>query len=187
MQIEWVLYKLYNSNDRIRLSLALQSLNKYTSYYQNVPLNKIKEIIKKFEKKVLLIKDDASIVYPDEIELNQSNLKEGAIKKNVVDAYERNSQARKICLLKYGYNCSVCGYNFKDVYGGIGENFIHVHHLRPISEINQEYEINPVDDLRPVCPNCHAMIHKRKNPYSIEELKEIIKLNRTKRCSRPGS
>jgi predicted HNH restriction endonuclease len=48
-----------------------------------------------------------------------------------------------------------------------------VHHLRPISEIAEEYEVDPVKDLRPVCPNCHAMIHRTPQLYSIEEMKNI--------------
>ncbi|NLO69847.1 MAG: HNH endonuclease, partial [Porphyromonadaceae bacterium] len=56
-----------------------------------------------------------------------------------------------------------------------GKDFIHVHHLRQVATIGKEYEVNPVKDLRPVCPNCHAMIHRRSEPYTIEEIKEKIK------------
>jgi hypothetical protein len=32
-----------------------------------------------------------------------------------------------------------------------------------------------INDLIPVCPNCHAMIHRRKPAaYSIEEVKEFV-------------
>ncbi|WP_420209474.1 HNH endonuclease [Candidatus Electronema sp. JC] len=114
--------------------------------------------------------------FPDEIHANRDakEIYEGAAKQIIVNAYERNSEARRICLEFYGTNCSVCNFNFKDGYGEIGENFIHVHHLKPLSEIGKEYELNPIQDLRPVCPNCHAMLHKRKPPYSIEELMKII-------------
>ena len=56
-----------------------------------------------------------------------------------------------------------------------GKNFIHVHHIKPLSEINQEYKVNPIKDLIPVCPNCHAMLYKKVPTYSLEELKNIIK------------
>jgi len=65
----------------------------------------------------------------------------------------------------------VCEFNFEAAYGEIGSGFIHVHHLTKLSDIRQGYEVNPVDDLRPVCPNCHAMLHKRNPPYTIDELK----------------
>jgi len=64
---------------------------------------------------------------------------------------------------------------FEEVYGEIGIGFIHVHHLVPISEIGTSYKIDPVKDLIPVCPNCHAMIHKRKPiPYTVDEIKEKL-------------
>lgn len=56
----------------------------------------------------------------------------------------------------------------------IGEGFINVHHLKSLSEISQEYALDPIKDLRPVCPNCHAMLHRNKPAYTIEQLKDII-------------
>ncbi len=41
----------------------------------------------------------------------------------------------------------------------------------PLSEIGQEYKVDPINDLRPVCPNCHTMLHKQNPPLAIEELK----------------
>lgn len=67
----------------------------------------------------------------------------------------------------------VCNFNFERVFGDIGKGFIHVHHEMEISTIGEEYEINPITDLKPICANCHAMLHKRKPAYSIDELREI--------------
>ncbi|MBP9616309.1 MAG: HNH endonuclease [Aliarcobacter sp.] len=55
----------------------------------------------------------------------------------------------------------------------MGKSFIHVHHLKSLTEIKKEYKINPIEDLRPVCLNCHAMIHKKNSAYSIDELKKV--------------
>ncbi|MDN5513301.1 MAG: DUF3427 domain-containing protein [Acinetobacter sp.] len=116
---------------------------------------------------------DYETLYPEQIEL-----KEGISTTITVNRYERNPLARQQCLDFYGYNCSVCNLNFEKTYGNIGKNFIHVHHLKLISEIGKEYVIDPIEDLRPVCPNCHAMLHKKlKTPYTIEELKELMKFN----------
>ena len=51
-----------------------------------------------------------------------------------------------------------------------------VHHLRPLSEIGAGYKLALVKDLRPVCPNCHAMIHTRVPVYTIEEMKKLLSL-----------
>ncbi len=97
------------------------------------------------------------------------------VKQILVNSYERNSIARKKCIEKYGPVCSVCGFNFEKVYGELGKGFIHIHHITPICEIDREYIVDPLKDLRPLCPNCHAMIHKPEKILSIEELREIIK------------
>jgi 5-methylcytosine-specific restriction enzyme A len=104
---------------------------------------------------------------------------EGVAKSIYVNVYERNPEAREACVARYGYICSVCNFDFSKTYGKIGTGFIHVHHLKPLSEIKQEYQIDPIVDLRPVCPNCHAMLHKRKPAYSIEELIFLIKSAKT--------
>ncbi|MBS3026713.1 MAG: HNH endonuclease [Dolichospermum sp. DET50] len=103
------------------------------------------------------------------------NLYEGSKQIITVNRYERNNQARKQCIQHYGTNCYVCGFNFEKAFGEIGKSFIHVHHLIPLSEINQEYEVNPIEDLRPVCPNCHTMIHQKNPPYTIEQIKNMVK------------
>lgn len=113
-------------------------------------------------------------VFPDEVDLTKI-FREGAVRQVTVNAYERDPKARQKCIDHYGSSCSVCGFNFGRAFGRLGEGFIHVHHLRPISEIAEEYEVDPVEDLRPVCPNCHAMIHRRSPPLSIEEIIELKK------------
>ena len=56
----------------------------------------------------------------------------------------------------------------------IAQDFIHVHHLVPLCEIGEAYAVDPVNDLVPVCPNCHAIIHRRTPPLSIGEVKELL-------------
>lgn len=123
-------------------------------------------------------------VLPEEIE-NPENFIEGATKTISVNIYERNPQARKACLAAHGHACSVCGFDFEKEYGEIAKGYIHVHHLKQLADIGEEYELNPINDLRPVCPNCHAMLHRRRPPYSIEELSALRNaannlLNRTR-------
>lgn len=107
-----------------------------------------------------------------------SILFEGAKKSVIVNSYERNPIARQKCINHWKARCSACDFDFEAVYEPLGRGFIHVHHLTPISQIGKAYQINPIEDLRPVCPNCHAMLHKHEPPISIEELKAIIIVNK---------
>jgi len=102
---------------------------------------------------------------------------EGMPNQTSVTTYERNPHARAECLKHYGYSCAVCGFNFEKTYGPTGKDFIHVHHLTQIATVGQAYQIDPIKDLRPVCPNCHAIIHKQKAPLTIEEVKQLIEKN----------
>jgi 5-methylcytosine-specific restriction protein A len=103
-------------------------------------------------------------------------LPEGALTRIEVNRYERSSFNRQVCLRIHGSICKVCNFDFEEKYGDLGKGFIHVHHVVPVSELVPLYEINPEKDLVPVCPNCHAMIHKRNPPYSVEEIKKFVLL-----------
>lgn len=118
------------------------------------------------------------IPYADEIS-EPSSVKEGASKKISVNSYERNPEARERCIRKWGLNCAVCNFHFELFYGQLGKGYIHVHHLKPLAEIREEYEINPEKDLRPVCPNCHSMLHRNKQVLSIEELQKLVRTYRS--------
>lgn len=99
---------------------------------------------------------------------------EGAVQQITVNRYERSAQARSICIKHHGYDCVVCGFNFEQQYGELGREYIHVHHVKPLAEIGTAYTLNPVADLRPVCPNCHAMLHQQTPALSIDELRVVL-------------
>jgi len=99
---------------------------------------------------------------------------EGSMTRAISIRYERSKSARDACLDSWGYDCQGCGINFEDRYGSIGKEFIHVHHRKPLAEIGEEYEVNPIKDLIPLCPNCHAMVHRKNPPLEIEELQELL-------------
>ena len=97
-------------------------------------------------------------------------------KQVLVNVYERDQNAREKCIKHFGYNCQICGFDFKKKYGEYGKDFIHIHHINPIYLANgKKYKLDPKNDLIPVCPNCHAMIHRKKPILTPEELKSIIK------------
>jgi 5-methylcytosine-specific restriction protein A len=99
---------------------------------------------------------------------------EGAKTTISINAFERSAKARRACIRHHGLNCTACGFNFEAAYGPLGEDFIHVHHIVSIGAIGAEYSVDPVKDLVPVCPNCHAMIHRVNPPLTIEQLRGIL-------------
>ena len=110
---------------------------------------------------------------PEELDPDEQ-YSEGSTKSVTINAYERNAVARTACISHYGSNCHICDFDFCATYGNVATGFIHVHHLRPLSECGGEYDIDPIDDLRPVCPNCHAVIHLGGSCRSITEIKSLL-------------
>jgi 5-methylcytosine-specific restriction enzyme A len=111
---------------------------------------------------------------PDELP-SDGSFPEGSVVRAEVNRYERDARARAACLAHWGPRCSVCGLNFEECYGAIGRGFIHVHHLRELSSVGADYRVDPISDLRPVCPNCHAMLHRRRPALSIDELRTHLR------------
>ncbi|MCD8291713.1 MAG: HNH endonuclease [Prevotella sp.] len=153
---------------------SLDSLKKTIEHYVNIDgrsQNSNLKLYNYFSKQLLNTgKVEISEDLKNEISADKMYY-EGDVEQIVINKYKRSKEARQSCIEKYGTTCSVCGCNFEDIYGEIGKGFIHVHHLIPISSVKQVKEIK-AEDLRPVCPNCHAMLHKGN--LSIEQLKEII-------------
>jgi 5-methylcytosine-specific restriction protein A len=119
--------------------------------------------------------ESSGLLLPEEIAATAAPLVEGAVCRVSIDAYERNPEARRRCIEVHGTSCCICGFSFGAVYGEVAEGYIHVHHLRPLSEIGAEYVVDPIKDLRPVCPNCHAVLHRRIPAFSIEEVQSFLK------------
>jgi 5-methylcytosine-specific restriction enzyme A len=115
-----------------------------------------------------------SPILADEVD-GTAEYPEGARKRVTVDAFERSPQARAACTAHFGYRCSVCNVLLSDLYGSVANDFIQVHHLLPLAEVSSDHKVNPQRDLRPVCPNCHAIIHRQMPPLSIERARRLVK------------
>lgn len=110
-------------------------------------------------------------------ELPEEIYMEGAQKVILANRYERNPKARARCIAIHGSACEVCGFDFGIVFGEEFSGKIEVHHIKPISEIGEEYIVDPKKDLVPVCPNCHMMLHsKTDGVFSIDELRELHRI-----------
>lgn len=112
---------------------------------------------------------------PDESVPAGDALFEGARRAVVVNAYERNPEARRRCLAAHGAQCAACGFRQEVVYQHtLARIIVQVHHLTPFSGLVQERDVDPIEDLRPLCPNCHAVAHARTPPYSIAEIQAML-------------
>lgn len=103
---------------------------------------------------------------------------EGSVRRVEVNRYERDLQARQVSLDAHGTRCCICEFSFGAVYGQEAKDYIHVHHIRPLSEIGGEYVVDPERDLWPVCPNCHAVLHLGGRCRSIEEVRTLVERQR---------
>lgn len=171
---QYVRLKLINQFDDDRLSLELLKKNGLKS----APQRAIKIKNNDLENYINKVTSDYDIekIFPESDDI-QDNIYEGAKVSINVNRYERSSVARDNCIEYHGCVCKVCGMDFEKMYGEIGKGFIHVHHIKPLSEINEEYIVDYKKDLIPVCPNCHAMLHRKMGDkfFTVEELKQIIK------------
>jgi hypothetical protein len=98
---------------------------------------------------------------------------EGRKQTTTTTRYERDPQARQDCIDYWGTECHICGFDFGKTYGEEWSDFIHVHHETPLAEVEEGYEVDPVEDLKPLCPNCHAIVHKRTPPYTPAEVRQM--------------
>ena len=119
--------------------------------------------------------------YPDEANVESKTFPEGAKQTVQVNRYERNPEARAKCIEFHKARCKVCDMSFAETYGSFAKDFIHVHHKKPLYEISEQYEVDPKNDLIPVCPNCHAMLHKQENgiPMTVERLKLLYEVSKS--------
>lgn len=112
----------------------------------------------------------AQKIKPDVPEPEPYDKLEGKKHEETATRYERDRGNRKACIAHYGYVCQVCGMNFEQTYGELGREFIEVHHLHPVA--HGERQVNPIEDLIPLCSNCHSMIHRQEDVSDWKGLKE---------------
>ena len=93
----------------------------------------------------------------------------------ITTKYERSRKNRALCLAYFGSSCQICAFNFEATYGEQAKDYIHVHHIEQVSDLGEARKINPLTELIPLCPNCHAVAHLRNPPYSPRELRDMIK------------
>ena len=152
------------STSGINAHLAIDSLRKTVENIVSVITLATAELIGYIEK-------PADKTFNDQHEL------EGSISLRMVRQRERSRKNRQLCLGYHGENCAACGLSPKEKYGVAGV-IIEVHHIQPLSTLEKERPFDTVNDLVPLCPNCHRAIHTRKPvPLTVNELKEALAAN----------
>lgn len=134
----------------------------------------VENIIKSQGKKhSLLVYSEDEMVFEGASTVKQSKTK------------SRSQRLRKAAIEYYTdtngkISCDVCGFCFEDKYGDIGKDFIEIHHEKPICQYSDEgfesYISEAIKYVKPLCANCHRMIHHNSTrPMTIDELKKVIK------------
>lgn len=80
--------------------------------------------------------------------------REARLREEKIRSFQKNNGGRLFC------EVPGCGFEFRSVYGELGEGFIHVHHLTPLASLSTVGAVHTLKDLAVVCANCHAMIHR---------------------------
>jgi len=106
---------------------------------------------------------------------------EGAIKRISVEVRERDASARMACIEYHKCKCAICEFDFGIFYGLEADGFIHVHHIEKLGDSNGQRKVDPIKDLIPLCPNCHSVVHLRKKPYTVEEVRKMIQTAKKQR------
>ena len=95
---------------------------------------------------------------------------------------ERRRDIAKKRKAQQGHTCRACGLQFTDLYGPLGQEFIEVHHLRPLASLAVDaavrYDLR--EDYAVLCANCHRMIHRLPDVSDLEALQAIIEDARTR-------
>jgi 5-methylcytosine-specific restriction protein A len=111
-------------------------------------------------------------------EAEEDEFAEGKVLFRAHRSRERNRtlvhRAKRLALMKTGrLACQVCGFDFGQRYGQLGNGFIECHHIVPISTISPNSKTK-VADLALLCSNCHWMVHRRRPWLSMDEMRTLL-------------
>lgn len=176
VEVTNVLSRVELQDDKILSDLPILKLRQNTNYLISDELGI--HLYKLWQTRITILEDPDKIL-EGSIELDlvaeqaeEGHGLEGGVKYYYGKHYERNAKNRKAAIEIHGLNCFTCGFNFEEVYGERGKDFIEVHHIKPLSTLENLVEINPETDLVPLCANCHRMVHRRQDDvWGVEDLK----------------
>ena len=121
---------------------------------------------------LLPLETDGEVHTPDEL---LDGYPEGGVLQVTVNRYERDRRNRAAAIALHGSACRVCKVDMGERYGTPALGLIELHHTTPVSELGPDYQIDLRKDLVPLCPNCHAVAHRRRPPYTMDELASLLR------------
>lgn len=178
-----VALKVNGSN--VSMNSFVENQQKWNSFSLRYSISPFYEKVEDREHNILYAASSIIAMILSICEYSIIGYEEGAQVLTLSQKYERNPINRRLCLINKGYKCTVCGFDFEKSYGTIGKNFIEVHHSLPVSMMEENHIVDPIKELFPLCPNCHAMIHKKTPPYTLDELRQIMEnaKNKKSKCT----
>jgi predicted HNH restriction endonuclease len=90
---------------------------------------------------------------------------EGGRQQITLSVAERDPAIRKAALKHYGMKCYAC--DFVPPHSSI----IDIHHRNPIAEGERK---TTLEDVIPLCANCHRRAHTRTPPIALEQLRDLV-------------
>ncbi|MCC3276696.1 restriction endonuclease [Arthrobacter sp. zg-Y20] len=110
------------------------------------------------------------------------------LRQQHVNRFEQDAEARRVCLAFHGDACAACGLDPASRYGAAGAGVIQVHLLVPGPDLAEDYRLDPVSDLVPLCPTCHAVAHTRvPDPLTPAEVRGLLAASGEDAGTGPGT
>ena len=123
------------------------------------------------------IAGSADVVILDEV------VREGETRWRYQEYRMRSNQLRNAAMEHYSSGgkilCEACTFEFGAAYPRIGEGYIQIHHLKPVSYMRGEplKLSEALANVRPLCANCHQMVHRERPPVTIANLRAILNVS----------
>jgi predicted HNH restriction endonuclease len=70
-------------------------------------------------------------------------------------------------------DCEICGFSFSRAYGGAAQHYCEVHHLLPLSEVEDSTK-TLMEDLAILCANCHRVVHLHNPPFTLDQVRRML-------------
>lgn len=180
-------YKFLDDNAEIIDEITRILLNNSFSYSEKITF--IDEaIIPLFPRRT--VKNKTTKMYRmknNKINFYDENVSEGKVTTKTVVIRERSRKLRESAIEYFKVDdkikCSICGFEFAVTYGDYGKGYIEIHHKKPVYQYGDK-NIETVlkealENLAPVCANCHRMLHHQKG-ITFDEVKKIYEDNNKK-------